>query len=152
MLGCVTQSDIDVTNFLTRVRRSVSIFQHVDFTRLPARFVLGMRSKLATVFALAFILSGALAAYSECIHASNHIESAAENDILSVHCPDVFLNSGIHPNSGIPSYNKNVGKTLSSLQPKIDRSVSTPWSKEPPHLFERSSQQGLFQFVEVYRL
>jgi hypothetical protein len=106
-------------------------------------------SRKSTAVILSLLL--ALAAYSECIRAANHVDYGAEHEAPSIHCLDAFLNSNIRGISTSHSHSRNLSAVLPTMGGTIDRVV--PGARFNDHPFrELFSDQDLFRFEKVYRL
>lgn len=104
----------------------------------------------SVIFCLLFILATALALYSECAQAADHVDFGAEHEAPSMHCPDAFLLSNSQAALTIRSHSRNLSEVLPSIQQKFDSLVSVARFKGHPFC-KPFSQQGLFRLQEVYR-
>ena len=103
------------------------------------------------ILGLCFVVSGALALYSECAQASTHHDFTLEHEAPLVHCPDALLLSNIQAASTIQSHSRNLSKVPPSIDEKLDSVVFVGRFKDHPFR-EPISQQDLFRFEEVFRL
>ncbi|MDP2604453.1 MAG: hypothetical protein Q8S00_17985 [Deltaproteobacteria bacterium] len=104
---------------------------------------------VVVITSLLILISGQLCN----IECAQHIDSdgvVAEDEAPSIHCPGDFLRSNIQAVSTIPSHSRNLDKVLPSIHEK-DCVISVARFQDHP-FYEPFSQQGLFQFEEVYRL
>lgn len=110
-----------------------------------------MKRKALLFLSLLFMLSAALAVYSDCAQAADdHVHSNSESHDPAIHCPDAFLNSSTLAPSVYRPEIKKISNVLVALH-TIDKPVSAPLFKDH-HFGELSSQQDLFRLEEVFRI
>ena len=84
------------------------------------------------ILGVSFIISGALALYSECAQASTHGDSATGHEASAIHCPDALLLSNPRATSTIQSHSRILTKVPPSIHQKLDRVILAARFKDRP--------------------
>jgi len=105
---------------------------------------------VVVITSLLILISGQLC-YIECAQDIDRDGIVAEHEAPSIYCPDVFLSSNVKAVSTIKPHSRNLDKVLPSIHEK-DCVLSVARFQDDHPFYEPFSQQGLFQFEEVYRL
>ena len=108
------------------------------------------RQVVRLLFAFLFILSGSVAAYSQCAQADQQFDSGAEHKAPSIHCPETVSN-GAQISSLGRSYKEDHGETLTGPAIEINSPLAIGSSSEN-NFVTPFSQRNLYQLEQVYRL
>lgn len=128
------------------------VYGFIDLSDLRLYAPFEMKRKfIGLIFTLLFILSGAVAAYSQCGLVDDHVASGAEQESPFIHCPDVVSNSSVQASPLFRFHASDLAKALATPAFETNGNLAIGHFREITCV-KPFFQRNLYQLEEVYRL